>query len=103
MNESISLHETSFNALAFMENPLDGLSSEDRGMKVHRLVAWEEILGQLLRIEQPQDGYFVAQIGKLFVMLPEEMIVRLQGLQGRKIGILRTDADYRFRVITKRP
>lgn len=73
------------------------LNSDSR--TCHHLATWEEVLGPLYYIEQPQDGCFVALIGKIHVALPGEMAARLLELQGQRIGILRTDRDYRVRVI----
>lgn len=79
-------------------SPIYGaLNSDSR--KCHHLAVWEEVLGQLYHVEQPQEGCLTALIGKILVVLPEEMAAKLRGLQGQKIGILRTDQDYRVRVI----
>jgi hypothetical protein len=65
----------------------------------YHLAIWEEVLGHLHRIEEPQEGCLVALIGKIHVALPEEMAARLLQLQGQRIGIIRTEQDYRIRVI----
>ncbi len=65
----------------------------------YRLSAWEEAIGTLYSVEEPQDGCLTALVGKVNLIIPEEMAASLQELQGQRIGILRTDTDYRVRVI----
>lgn len=65
----------------------------------YRLSHWEEVIGPILDIKQNPEGFFEALIGRVHVALPEEIGSKLQGLQGQRIGILRTDVDYRMRVI----
>lgn len=66
-----------------------------------RLAPFEEAIGILHRIQE-DSGYCVADIGPVRVFLPEEMGPKLDGLRGRKIGVLKTDRDYRFRVCDMR-
>jgi hypothetical protein len=66
---------------------------------VYRLQPYEEALGILKEI-QILEGYALAQIGPVTVALPEEMASRLTGLQGQRVGILRTERDFRFRIIS---
>lgn len=68
-------------------------------MNCYRLSHWEEVIGTVLDLKQNQEGFFEALIGKVLVALPEEIGEKLKGLNGKKIGILRTDADYRMRII----
>jgi hypothetical protein len=60
---------------------------------------WDEVLGPYLEVEE-HDGYCLALIGRILVCLPQEMAVRIREAKGQRVGILRTDNDYRFRVIT---
>ena len=50
----------------------------------------EEILGVLHSVENKEVG-LVAAIGEIHVLLPGELFGKLQGLIGRRIGILRLD------------
>jgi hypothetical protein len=59
---------------------------------------WDEVLGPALEVEE-HDGHCLALIGKISVLLPMEMSTRLEDAKGQRVGILRTDNDYRFRVI----
>jgi hypothetical protein len=63
----------------------------------YRLHPWEETFGHLQAI-QDAEGHCLVTIGQVCVVLPAEMADRLRKLLGRKVGILRTDSDYRFRV-----
>jgi len=56
----------------------------------HRLSELEEVLGDLHSLENTEIG-LVAQISKISVLLPEELAGKLQGLIGRRVGILRLD------------
>ncbi len=59
---------------------------------------WDEVLGPAISIEE-FEGHCLALIGKIPVLLPQEMSGRLSEVKGQRIGILRTDNDYRLRVI----
>ena len=59
---------------------------------------WDEVLGPAISIEE-FEGHCLALIGKIPVLLPQEMSGRLSEVIGQRIGILRTDNDYRLRVI----
>lgn len=59
---------------------------------------WDEVLGPYLEVEE-HDGYCLALIGEIPVILPKDMAARLTEAKGQRIGILRTDCDYRFRLI----
>jgi len=67
--------------------------------QVYRLQPYEEALGVLKEVQR-LEGYALAQIGPVTVALPIEMGTRLREMQGRKIGVLRTEKDFRFRVIS---
>jgi hypothetical protein len=64
----------------------------------HRLSEWEEAIGVLHEVQR-SDGFLIAKIGPARLALPEEMAENLNCERGRKIGILRTDKDFRFRVL----
>jgi hypothetical protein len=68
-----------------------------RGQPYH-MRPWDEILGPALEVEE-HDSHCLALIGKIPVVLPLEMASRLGEAKGQRVGILRTDNDYRFRVI----
>jgi hypothetical protein len=59
---------------------------------------WDEVLGPVHKVEE-EDGYCLALIGKIPVLLPPELALRLRGAQGQRIGVLRTERDYRMRII----
>ena len=58
--------------------------------EAHRLLELEEVLGDLHSVEKTEIG-LVALISKISVLLPEELAGKLQGLVGKRIGILRLD------------
>ena len=58
--------------------------------RIHRLSELEEVVGDLNSFENTEIG-LVAVIGKISVLLPEELAEKLQGLVGHRIGILRLD------------
>ena len=68
------------------------------GAEPRRLRPWEEARGPFDEL-QDVAGCLLARIGPVTVALPDELRDRLQGLTGRVIAILRTDNDYRLRVI----
>ena len=65
----------------------------------YRLSELEEVLGNLRGVENTEFG-LVAQISKVSVLLPEELAEKLQGLVGKRIGILRLDG-YHVRCLDK--
>jgi len=65
--------------------------------KVHRLGFYEESIGDLHKIREV-DGYVLASIGPAIVVLPHELGAKLKPLIGLRIGILRTEQDYRLRI-----
>jgi hypothetical protein len=65
--------------------------------RVCRLGFYEESIGDLHNIMEA-DGYILANIGPAVVVLPHEMGVQLKPLIGSRIGILRTEQDYRLRI-----
>ena len=56
----------------------------------YRLAEFEEVIGELHSVENIEMG-LIAVIGKISVLLPEELAENLKGLRGKKIGILRLD------------
>jgi len=71
-------------------------------LNCYRLSHWEEVIGPLLDVRQNPEGFFEVLIGKVLVALPEEIGEKLNGLNGQRIGILKTDVDYRMRIINSR-
>ncbi|VVB67557.1 Uncharacterised protein [uncultured archaeon] len=65
--------------------------------KVHRLGFYEESVGDLHNIRE-MDGYIMSSIGPVVVILPHELGAKLRPLIGSRIGILRTEQDYRLRI-----
>jgi hypothetical protein len=72
---------------------MDGLPSHMR--------PWDEVQGPVHEVEE-QDGHCLALIGKIPVILPHEMAARIRAVTGQKIGLLRTEQDYRLRVCDQR-
>lgn len=70
--------------------------------QVCRLQPYEEALGQLKNV-QILEGYALAEIGPVTVALPIEMGERLNSFIGQRIGVLRTEVDYRYRVMVQKP
>ena len=68
--------------------------------EVYRMRELDEVLGPLNGLEVA-DGWLLALIGKIPVLLPMELQDRLQSLLGKRIGILRLDG-YRVRCIDDR-
>ena len=64
-----------------------------------RLSELEEVLGELHSVENTEIG-LIAVIGKVSVLLPEELAGKLRGMVGRRIGILRLDG-YHVRCFDK--
>lgn len=65
--------------------------------KVYRLGFYEESVGDLHNVREA-DGYILASIGPAVVVLPHELGAELKPLIGSRIGILRTEQDYRLRI-----
>jgi len=57
-----------------------------------------ESLGTLHGVTKTDDGLYVAAIGPVTVFVPDELARKLEPHVGEKIGILRTDHDYRLRI-----
>jgi hypothetical protein len=58
--------------------------------EARQLCEFEEILGDCRSVQETQ-GYCLAQIGRISVLLPLEMAGRLKPLLGCRVGILRLD------------
>lgn len=65
--------------------------------KIYRLGFYEESIGDLHNVREA-DGYILASIGPVVVVLPHELGAELKPLIGSRIGILRTEQDYRLRI-----
>lgn len=74
------------------------MSAYPPGSEPRRLRPWEEARGHFDELQEV-GGCLLAKIGPVTVALPDELRGRLQGLTGRVIAVLRTDNDYRLRVI----
>ena len=83
--------------MIFLETSISGSSAQ-----VCRLQSYEEALGQLKNV-QLLEGYALAEIGQVTVALPIEMGERLNSFIGQRIGVLRTEVDYRYRVMAPKP
>jgi hypothetical protein len=59
---------------------------------------WMESLGTLHGVTRTEDDLCVAAIGPVKVFVPDELARKLEPHVGEKIGILRTDHDYRLRI-----
>jgi hypothetical protein len=58
--------------------------------EIYRLSELEEVLGNLHSIDITEIG-LVAVIGKVKILLPGELAGQLEGLLGRRVGVLRLD------------
>ncbi len=65
----------------------------------YRLKPYEEAVGTLGEVQGFED-YALAKIGPVTVALPVEMVERLRSFKGQRVGVIRTETDFRLRVIT---
>ncbi len=65
--------------------------------EIYHMSELDEVLGQLYSIEEVEGGV-VALIGRIHVYLPLELSGKLQGLIGRRVGVLRLEG-YRVRAL----
>lgn len=65
--------------------------------RVHRLEFWEEAIGDLYGVKQ-EEGHVLASIGPVVIILPFELGAKIRPHIGSRIGILRTENDYRVKV-----
>lgn len=70
---------------------MDGIVAQE----IYHMSELDEVLGPLNAIEEFEGG-IIALIGKIPVYLPSELTVKLQGLIGRRVGVLRFEG-YRVR------
>ncbi len=63
-----------------------------------RLEPWMEAVGLFYEMQE-ENGCLVAKIGPAIIALPYELEKKLKDCMGQRIGILRTDTDYRFRIL----
>ncbi len=70
---------------------MDGIVAQE----IYHMSELDEVLGPLIAIEEFEGG-IIALIGKIPVYLPSELTVRLRGLIGRRVGVLRLEG-YRVR------
>lgn len=66
--------------------------------EVLHLVPWQECALRLRNLAE-EDGCLIASDGKVKLCLPPEMKADLAKCLGLKISILRTDCDYRMRIL----
>jgi hypothetical protein len=59
---------------------------------------WDEVLGPALGVEE-HDSHCLALIGKIPVVLPLDMAAMLTEAKNQRVGVLRTDNDYRMRIL----
>ena len=65
-----------------------------------RLAPWEEHALKLSELAE-EGSFLMASDGKVKLCLPLEMKDDLARCLGHRISILRTDSDYRFRILGK--
>ncbi len=65
--------------------------------EAYHMTELDEVLGPLYSIEEIEGG-IVALIGRIHVYLPPELSEKLQGLIGRRVGVLRLEG-YRVRAL----
>ncbi|MCJ7443890.1 MAG: hypothetical protein MUO26_05075 [Methanotrichaceae archaeon] len=69
----------------------------DHDNSTYRMAELDEVVGDLYSIERTEVG-LLALIGKVSVLLPEELAGKLSTLVGKRIGIIRLDG-YRVRCL----
>lgn len=65
--------------------------------EIYHMSELDEVLGPLNAVEEFEGG-IVALIGRIHVYLPSELSEKLQGLIGRRVGVLRFEG-YRVRAL----
>jgi hypothetical protein len=63
-----------------------------------RLDPWVEAFGQINELRE-QDDHIEARIGQRIFVLPSELKEKLNDCLSQRICILRTDTDYRIRIL----
>ncbi len=61
------------------------------------LQCWEEAVGILSGLEEI-NGQKIATISDICVYIPDDIAIKLQPHVGKRIGLLRTDGDFRFKI-----
>ena len=69
---------------------------------IYLLKSFEEAVGNLSEIVEV-DGYKTATIGSVCIGIPEDVAAKLHAHIGKKVGLLRTDSDFRTCVIPDHP
>jgi len=69
-----------------------------KAKEVISLAPWEERALPLIRLIEV-DGFLMASDGRVKICLPREMKADLTKCMGQRIAILRTDTDYRMRIL----
>jgi len=81
-----------------MYNATINIQNSEPRLEEIRLHLWQEWADKILQLVE-NDGILVACGSKSAVVLPLEMKDDLKVLLGQRVSILRTDSDYRFRII----
>ena len=58
---------------------------------------FEDVIGNLSEVAET-DGHKIATIGGVCVSVPEDIATRLQPNIGKRVGLLKTDSDFRIKV-----
>jgi hypothetical protein len=78
-------------------------SQEDREQEasmnrsVYFLKSFEDAVGTLSDLSEV-DGHKIAIIGGLTVSIPEDIATKLLPNIGKRVGLLRTDSDFRIKI-----
>jgi hypothetical protein len=81
----------------FLGQILDMRRIEAVKVKPVFLALWEEGVFKLEALHE-QDGLLIASGGKVALILPLEMAPKLNDLIGHRIGIIRCENGFRFRI-----
>jgi hypothetical protein len=65
---------------------------------IYFLKSFEEAVGDLADVTEI-DGRQTATIGGIRVAVPEDIAARLLPNIGKRTGLLRTDSDFRFKIL----
>jgi len=71
-----------------------------KGSKSLHLVPWREIIGTLEQIRREDDRMIIRLSHHSVIELPLHLYADLKPKIGERIGILRTETDYRFRLLS---
>ncbi|MCJ7442989.1 MAG: hypothetical protein MUO26_00395 [Methanotrichaceae archaeon] len=64
------------------------------------LRSYQETIGPLLKVEEGGGSYARVRIGPMNLILPSGMASQMRSYIGQKVGVLRIEADYRFRILS---